>query len=96
MIKDIECPKFEFPVRPVSKTIMNPDGTIAQEKIVEMDIYVWKKDYELVHDHKAEFEEKGKRVFSIILDQCSPSLRSELEGAKSFEDACEKKTLLNY
>ena len=68
MIKDVACPKFEFPVRPVSKTIMNPDGTMTQEKIDEMDIYVWKKDYELLHNWKAEFVEKEKRVFPIILD----------------------------
>ena len=61
---------------------MNLDDTMMQEKIEEMDIYVWKKDYDLVHRQKAEFIEKEKRVFPIILDQCLPSLRSQLEGAK--------------
>ena len=42
MIKDVERPEFDFPVHPVSKTIMNPDGLMTQEKIEEMDIYVWK------------------------------------------------------
>ena len=56
-----------------------------------MDIYVWKKDYKLIHSKKAEFVEKEKRVFPIILDQCSPSLRSQLEDMKTFEEACEKK-----
>ena len=49
---------------------MNPDGTVKQEKIDEMDGYVWKKDYEIIHNRKAEFVEKEKRVFPIILDQC--------------------------
>ena len=53
MLKDVERPKFEFPVRPVSRTIMNLDGTMTQEKIDEMDIYVWKLGYELVHNWKA-------------------------------------------
>ena len=33
---------------------------------------------------------RKKRVFSIILDQCLPSLRLQLEGAKTFEETCEK------
>ena len=55
-----------------------------------MDICVRKKDYELVDSQKADFTEKEKRVFPIILDQRSPSLKSLLEGAKSFQETCEK------
>ena len=39
---------------------MNPDGTTRQEKIDEMDIYIWKKDYMLAHSRRAEFTEKEK------------------------------------
>ena len=60
MIKDNKCPTFDFPVYLVSKTIMSPDQTTMQEKIDEIDIYIWKKDYELVHRRKAEFIEKEK------------------------------------
>ena len=83
-----------FQSGPVSKTITSPDGTTRQEKIDELDIYVWKKDYELVHNRKAEFIEKEKRVFLIILDQCLPSLRSQLEGAKTFEETKEKNDIV--
>ena len=85
MIKEVEHSIFEFPVCPVQKIILNLDGTTTQEKIDEMDIYMWKKDYKLVHNKKAEFTKKEKRVFPIIFDQYSPSLRSQLEGARMFE-----------
>ena len=90
MIKDVERPVLEFPARPIPKTILNSDGTITLEKVDEMDSYVWKKDYKLVHSKKAEVIEKEKRVFPSILDQCSPSLRSQLEVMKKFEEAHEK------
>ena len=86
MIKGVKCQIFEFPICPVPKITANPDGTTIQEKIDEMDIYVLKKDYKLVHSKIAEFIKKEKRVFPIITDQCSPSLRSQLEGAKTFEE----------
>ena len=66
MIKDVECPQFNFPVHQVPQTITNADGTMTQEKIDKMDIYVWKKDYELIHKQKAEFIEKEKRAFVEI------------------------------
>ena len=94
MIKDVERPVFEFPPRPLPKTIVNPDGTITTEKVDEMDIYIWKKGYELSHSKKAELIEKEKRVFPIILEQCSPSLRSQLEGMKTFEEAREKNDIV--
>ena len=94
MINDMECPTFDFPVRPVSKTVMSPDKTTRQEKIDEMDIYIWKNDYGLVHNRKAEFIEKEKRLFPIILDQCLPSLRSQLEGTKTFEETKEKNDIV--
>ena len=49
MMKDVERPKFDFPARPVTKIVVNSDGTTTQEKINEMDIFIWKKNYELVH-----------------------------------------------
>ena len=45
MIKDVERPKFEFPLRPVARRVMNLDRTVTQEKIDKMDVYVWKKKY---------------------------------------------------
>ena len=62
--------KIWFPSMSDPKTIVKSDGTMTQEIVEEMDIYVWKKDYELVHSHKAYFTEKEKWVFPIILDQC--------------------------
>ena len=33
MIKDVECPKFDFPAHPVPKIVVNPDRTMTQEKL---------------------------------------------------------------
>ena len=94
MIKDVECSKFDFPARLTPKIIVNSDGTMTQEKIHEMYIYIWKKDYELVHSQKANFTEKVKQVFFIILDQCSSSLKLQLEGAKNFQETCKKNNVV--
>ena len=94
-INDIERRNFEFPAHSVPQIITYPDGLMTQEKIDEMDIYLWKKDYELVLSQKAKFTEKEKRVFPIILDQCSPSWRSQLEEVKMFQETCTKMMLWN-
>ena len=96
MIKDMECPAIDFPVCLAPRIIINLHVITSQEKIDEMDIYIWKKDYKLVHNKKGDFTKKEKRVFPIILDQCSPLLRSPLEGAKAFKEAHTKMTLLIY
>ena len=90
----MECQKFDLPAHPTPKIIVNSDGTTTWEEIDEMDIYVWKKDYELIHSQKADFTEKEKQVFPIILDQCSPSLKLQLEGAKHFQETCEKNNIM--
>ena len=54
-----------------------------------MDIYIWKKDYEFIHNQKADFTKKEKNL-SIILDQCSPSLKSQLEGTKKIKKHAKK------
>ena len=54
---------FNFPERPVPRVVTNINGTLMHEKIDEMDIYIWKKDYELVHNRKVDFIEKEKEHF---------------------------------
>ena len=65
MIKDMKHSQFDFLVCPVQSIIANPDGTITKEKINEMDVYLWKNDYELVHNRKSEFIKK--RGYSQLL-----------------------------
>ena len=55
---------------------------------------MWTKDYKLVHSRRAEFTKKEKWVFPMILDQCLPSLRSQLEGTKMFEEARKKNDIV--
>ena len=49
---------------------------------------------ERLSNRKAEFIEKEKRVFPVILDQCLCLLRSQLEGAKMFKETCEKNDIV--
>ena len=86
IIKDVEQPQFDFSTCSVPQIITDVDGMMTQEKINEMDIYIWKKDYKLMHSQKAKFSKKEKKVFPITFDQCSTSLRSQLEGARLFEE----------
>ena len=85
MIREVERPMLKFPQQPTAQIVMDSNGNPIQERFNEMEMYMWKKDYELIHNQRAEFEEKEKRVFPIILEQCS-----QLEGAKSLQDTCEK------
>ena len=61
MIEDVERPKFDFPARWTTKIIVNSDGTTIQEKIDEMDIYIWKKDYELILSQKTNLPRKRSK-----------------------------------
>ena len=47
-----------------------------------------------MYNKKAEFEKKEKWVFSIILGQCSTSLRSQLDGTSKFNETCEKNNII--
>ena len=49
-----------------TKNILSLDRTTTQVKVDEMDIYVLKKDYWLIHNKKAEFIKKEKPFFPII------------------------------
>ena len=88
MIKDVEQLEFNISEHAKPQVVKNKDGISTQEKIDEIDINIWKKDYELVQKTKADLIKKEKRVFPIILDQCLPLLRSQLKGAKT-EETCE-------
>ena len=88
MMRDMEHPVFKFPQQPMAQVITNTNVNPIQERFNKMEMCIWKKDYELIHKQRAEFKKKEKRVFPIILGQCSPSLRSKHEGAKSFKDTC--------
>ena len=70
MIRDVTRPTLMHPRRLEDPDITVPNGTMTKGKVDEMDIEVWKKDYEKVHQ-KANFKKK-KKGFPIILGQCSP------------------------
>ena len=76
MIRDMECPVFKFLQQSMAQIVTDANGIPIQEIFNKMEMYIWKNKYSLVHNQRAEFKKKEKRVFPIILGQCSPSLRT--------------------
>ena len=72
----------------------NNDGKITKTGLDEMEIFTWNKDFKKQHKGLAEFEEKEKRVFPIVLGEFFPSLISQLEGGKGFEKICKNSNMI--
>ena len=53
MKREVECLIFTFLKLPWLQIIMDMDGESTQEKINEMNVYIWKENYELIHKQKA-------------------------------------------
>ena len=68
MIRDVERPTFTYPTRPTGRMITLRRITTMQEKVDEVDVYIWKKASKKIHNKKVDFKEKEKKVFS--LGQC--------------------------
>ena len=75
--------------------VTSSDGKTTQKNVDDMDVYVWKKDFEKAHNKESEFKAKEERATLIVLGQCSPSLRSQLEDTQNFVEICKKMILLN-
>ena len=56
-------PTLMHPRRPKGPDITVLNGTVTKGKGNKIDIYVWKKDYEKVHNNISKFQEKERRVF---------------------------------
>ena len=74
----------------MKKVVTDEKGNTIIESPDEVDLFIWKKEFEKQHKRQADYEEKEKMVFPIILGQCSPSLHSQLEGGKDFKKICKE------
>ncbi len=57
-------------------------GTITP--VLEVDFYLWKRDHTKAQDRKDKYDEGMKNAYAIIFHQCSPALKTELEGSDDF------------
>ena len=46
---------------------------------------MWKKQWEKISSHENDYLKYQKTVYPLVLGQCSPALRAQLEGTKGFE-----------
>ena len=52
--------------------------------VLEVDFYLLKRDHSKAQDLEDKYEEGMKTAYTIIFHQCSPALKTELEGSKVF------------
>ncbi len=50
-------------------------------------MYIWQQDVAAVKKHIAQLEENKKRVYALVIGQCSPNLDSKLQGSAAFAQA---------
>ena len=45
---------------------------------------MWQELWKEVHDRKVEFNKYQRTTYPLVMGQCSPALRAQLEGTKGF------------
>jgi hypothetical protein len=78
-IKELSLPTLQVPGYPKAK---------AGETAVDPgDAYIWQQDIAAVKKQIIQLEEKKKRVYVLVIGQCSPDLDSKLQGSAAFVQA---------
>ncbi len=52
--------------------------------ISEVDLYLWKQEHSKASKKKNDYEEQLAKAYIIIIQQCSPALRNDLNAEKTF------------
>ena len=89
-IQNVDKPTFKMQPRPEKKMLTDEKVKTILESPEEVELFIWKKECEKLCKRQADYKEKEKRVFPIILGQCSPSPHSQLEGGKGFKKICKE------
>jgi hypothetical protein len=53
-------------------------------KVDDVDLYIWRDAYSAAQKRSRTYEELNKKAYNLIYMQCSPSLRTALEGHSNF------------
>lgn len=61
------------------------DATGNTIPVSDTDFYLWKRKHSKAQDRADLYDEHMKNAYTLIFHQCSPALKTELEGSPNFE-----------
>ena len=64
-----------------------PEARTGETAVSPGDIYLWQQDAAAVKKQINQLEENNKRVYPLVIGQCSPDLDSKLQGSAAFMQA---------
>ena len=70
------------------------DGNITVVKPNEMEIFMWWELWKEVHNKKVEFNKYQRTAYPLVMGQCSPAIRAQLEGTKGFAEVKENQNIV--
>jgi hypothetical protein len=60
----------------------------------KMAVFAWKEDYKAMRVRKDRYRDNESNAWALIYNQCSPELKSKLEGAEGYEKAKETNDII--
>ena len=84
-IRNLKHPVFIFPEMPEDRFELNKGGNQVYQRPNEMKVFMWKKQWEQVNTREAKYLKYQMTAYPIIMGQCSPALKVQLEGSKGYE-----------
>ena len=78
-IKELSLPSLQIPGFPKART--------GETVVGPGDIYLWQQDATAVKKQIVQLEENKKRVYALVIGQCSSDLDSKLQGSAAFVQA---------
>ena len=61
------------------------DGNKIEGKPNEMEVFLWKITWETTNELRKAYLKYQEMVNPLVIGQCSPALRAQLEGTKGFD-----------
>jgi hypothetical protein len=62
----------------------DPNDATRRLPISEVDLYLWKQEHSKASKKKNDYEDQLSKAYIIIIQQCSPALRNDLNAEKTF------------
>ena len=65
--------------------MIDKEGNEVKGKLNKMDVFMWKENWKIAKDLNKKFTKFQKTAYPLVIRQCSPALRAQLEGMKGYE-----------
>jgi hypothetical protein len=75
-----------IPPAPTGQPDLNNPNTALP--VTDIEFYLWKQAHAKATKRKDEYDEHMAKAYIVIVQQCSPTLRNELETDKTFPAVC--------